>query len=87
MRTDWEEVSIAMLCCFTVTLVITIFLYIFSSKKHKGYYLRQIGGTHQIYINWENAPDQIAFSTYNKAEAMAIFRELKEMEKYTKRRM
>jgi hypothetical protein len=80
MSRDWEEVSKAMVCVFVVAFTVSLFLYAFSSKQHKGYYLSNFRGEHQIYINWENAPDEVAFRTYNEKEAITVFEKLKEIE-------
>lgn len=45
--------------------VIVLLLYSFSTKEFNGYYISG-GAPYTIYINWENAPDEIAFKTYDK---------------------
>jgi hypothetical protein len=78
---DWENIFKG--SCFVIlfAIVISLFLYFFSSKHFKGYYLNQLGGTHSIYINWENAPDEKAFETYNAKEALDVLKQLKYMDK------
>jgi hypothetical protein len=47
----------------------------FSEKEHKGYYLSH-GRSYDIYINWENTKDEVAFRTYDPNEALRVFERL-----------
>lgn len=67
---DWEDVIKGTVFVFVVAFIASIFLFAFSSKQHKGYYLCNMFGESKIYINWENYPDEVAFRTFNEKEAL-----------------
>ena len=81
---DWEEIVKATILVMFLTIVAALVLYGFSAKQHKGYYLNDFSGEHIIYINWENAPDEAAFRTYDRKVALETLKQLNEMRKDNK---
>ena len=68
---------------FWTTFVIVILLgliigfnFATSTKTLNEYYLHHSAGPYKIYINWENAPDEVAFKTYNHKLALETLKAL-----------
>ena len=58
--------------------VVAISLYTFRPKEFRGYYLSHKNTKgYVIYINWENAPDELAFRTFDKDVLMEVYEKLK----------
>ena len=56
--------------------------YSFYPKEFNGYYMA-IGvdnQCHKIFVNWDNAPDDICYKTYNQEDLLRTFKLLKETE-------
>ena len=61
---------------FIFLLSLTVF-YTFSSKHFRGYYLSHMSdGLYRVRINWENAPDETAFKTFDGDKAIEVLKEL-----------
>lgn len=64
-------------------IVSLLCLYAFSAKEFKGYYLGiSPSGAHSIYINWENAPDERVYLSYNQEELLSVFKDLQSEGEY-----
>jgi len=59
-----------------VFAVLGFLMYGISSKRFNGYYIRNNCGVYQVWINWENAPDNIVAKTYNPKEAIEMLEKL-----------
>lgn len=69
-----------------VVLVLSILLGFWLPKTHQGYYLNAWAKDStlikfKIYNNWRLWPDEIAYTTYDKEEAIKTLKELQEISK------
>ena len=49
-----------------------------STKVHNGYYLyHSLNSPYSIWINWENAPNEQCFKTYEKDEVIDVLNRLR----------
>jgi hypothetical protein len=80
MKVDWEDLLKGLMFTTLLAILFALFIYGFSTKTHQGYYLNCYEGQSKIMINWDNAPDETAFRTYNEKEALEVFKQLKEMD-------
>lgn len=74
----WLNFWIAVLGLFVLLFIWILAQYSLSLKINKGYYLNHGGGAYTIYINWENAPDEAAYRTYDSDKAIQILKQLQE---------
>ena len=75
---DFGEKWFAVFFTVVVALILVIITYCsFMPKKQLGYYLNHGGTGYQIFINWDNWPDEIAYKSYDGDKAMAVYKELK----------
>ena len=73
---NWVDLFLGLLFICCVLFVISITWYSFSQKKFMGYYLNHDKSTYTVYINWDNAPDKVAYRTYNGQEALEVLERL-----------
>ena len=74
----WEVMLFIFISIFLFFLLAMTIQYAFSSKEFKGYYLYHGDEYYSIEINWENAPDEIAYKTFNGKEALRVLKQLQE---------
>jgi len=77
MYDGWEFLLYIMAVTIFLFFVILATLYTFSSKHFNGYYLvHMTDGLYAVRINWENAPDETAFKTFDGDKAIKVLKEL-----------
>ena len=64
------------LILFFIFILTLLTWYSFSAKEFKGYYLHHGGSGYEIWINWENAPDEPAYQSYDGDKIFRIYKEL-----------
>ena len=73
----WEAMFFVFFSIFIGFIMVMIIDYTFSTKKFDGYYLHHDrDGYYSIYINWNNAPDEVAYKTFDGKEALRVLKEL-----------
>lgn len=81
-RSVWESTKVSffvLLFASCVVVLVVFFSYCFSAKKFNGYYLNHnVGEAYSIWLNWENAPDEIAFQTFDGEVALRVLKTLNE---------
>ena len=73
---NWVDLFLGLLFICCVLFIMTVAQYNFSQKKFMGYYLSHGRSSYTVYINWDNAPDEIAYCTYNGQEALEVLERL-----------
>ena len=80
---DFPEKMFSVVVGVIVTYFVSLIcMYTFSAKEFKGYYLQSHSGIFTIQINWENAPDEQAYSSYNQEEVLRVFKKLQSEKAY-----
>lgn len=73
MRFDFENVIGSMAIALFVFGLAVVGYFTFSTKEFKGYYLCQGERGYRICINWENGADEVAFSSMDPKEILAVY--------------
>ena len=81
----WEKLCYSA-CVVGIIIAILLsgilFQYAYFPKTFNGYYLcRDVNGSYAIYINWENAPDVVAYRSYDPKDILEVYERLKATEK------
>lgn len=73
----WENIFkffVMIIFLFCMSLVTT---YTFSKKTFEGYYAGRYYGEYRIYINWDNAPDEVAYATLDPRDQLEAMERLR----------
>lgn len=72
-RIGWEDIWKVVFVLVFLFLFSVLAGYTFSKKEFQGYYMYHDGTGYMVYINWNNAPDEVTFRSYNAQEALEVF--------------
>jgi len=77
MHDSWEFLFYVIVVATFLFLLSLVSFYTFSSKHFRGYYLSHMSdGLYRVRINWENAPDETAFKTFDGDKAIKVLEKL-----------